>query len=252
MGNSTSKKILFVVEGAKTETRHIKKIVKKLLTLTNEKYKFLIYGTDIYDLYYKYVEGEYDYLIDYLVAEKGLENPEGLVPSQIFSAIYLIFDFEPQATLYSDEIIKNCLEIFNNETTVGKLYLNYPMFEAIKHFKSWPDPDFLSADIECTNSLIKSYKQTVGEMTCIPDSRKYDKAILLKILNHVLDKFMLICYPDNIKVDEGEPLNYLLLLEKQLEYKKTKNKIYIINTSILFVVDYNPSILNNIDTKGQN
>ena len=69
-------------------------------------------------------------------------------------------------------------------------------------------------------------------------------------MSHVLDKFMFICYLDNKKVDEGEPLNYLLLLEKQLEYKKTKNKIYIINTSILFVVDYNPSILNIINTKG--
>jgi hypothetical protein len=231
------------VEGAKTEFKYLEQILQFLLNLTNQNYEIYVHGTVIYDLYRKYVEGHYDYLIDYLVAEGNLKIPENTVPSQAFAAIYLIFDFDPHTSKYSDEAIQDCMNTFNDETSIGKLYINYPMFEAIKHFQSFPDPNYLRLDIEITQEALVKYKETVGSLTCVQDPRRYDRITLLKIIQYTYEKYNFICYQNERNEEPIFPLNCILLLNKQLERKHLSNRIYVINTCVLFIVDYNPRIL---------
>ncbi len=59
---------------------------------------------------------------------------ENISKDQI-AEIYLFFDYDKHASNSSDEKIKKMLEVFDNETEKGKLYISYPMIEAIKHIR---------------------------------------------------------------------------------------------------------------------
>lgn len=41
-----------------------------------------------------------------------------------------------------DKRLKELLDFFNEETDMGKLYINYPMIESLKYTKQLPDADF--------------------------------------------------------------------------------------------------------------
>lgn len=75
-----------------------------------------------------------------------------------FSEIYLIFDFDCQAPQYDDEKLQIMLDFFDNETEHGKLYINYPMIESFKHFKSIPDLDFNTYKVYKKDCI--AYKRT--------------------------------------------------------------------------------------------
>lgn len=67
---------------------------------------------------------------------------------QIFSEIFLFFDYDFQnKNLPAKELdrqVKNMLGFFNDETENGKLYINYPMVEAIKCTNELPDSNFIN------------------------------------------------------------------------------------------------------------
>ena len=71
--------------------------------------------------------------------------------------IYLFFDYDGHATNADLEKLQKILELFNNETENGKLYVSYPMVEAIKHLKEGTD---FKEIIEESNS---SYKELVSQ-----------------------------------------------------------------------------------------
>ena len=48
-----------------------------------------------------------------------------------------------------NEKIKEMLELFDNETEKGKLYINYPMVESIRYFKKeLPDEDYIDHQVD--------------------------------------------------------------------------------------------------------
>ena len=56
-----------------------------------------------------------------------------------FAEIYLFFDYDGHSTLASDDKLVEMLEIFNEETNLGKLYISYPMVESVKHYSEKVD-----------------------------------------------------------------------------------------------------------------
>ena len=51
----------------------------------------------------------------------------------------MFFDYDGHAPLADDEKIKELLILFNEETSFGKLYISYPMIEALKHINESKD-----------------------------------------------------------------------------------------------------------------
>src|SRR5690606_18858253 len=47
-----------------------------------------------------------------------------------FAEIYLFFDYDGHSTLASDNALFEMLDIFDEETDLGKLYISYPMVES--------------------------------------------------------------------------------------------------------------------------
>ena len=55
-----------------------------------------------------------------------------------FSEVYLFFDYDAHQTnlgkTVNEDVIHQMLESFDNETENGKLYISYPMVEALRDF----------------------------------------------------------------------------------------------------------------------
>lgn len=239
----SKRQILFIVEGEETEASFIGSIGHKLLKLNKGDYTIFSFNTSIYELYEAYKNGEYDYVVDYLVSEKNLEISKDLTPKDAFSAIYLVFDFDFNYQKYTDEIIRELLEIFNNETENGKLYINYPMFESYYHLKQIPDYDYINRTIETKNCYSSTYK-TLVKSEGINQSRNVSRLTCFHVIKHNYDKAKYICRMKSLNYID---LNYELILDKQIEKKNNEYCIFVLNTFVLFIIDYNPDLIKVIE-----
>jgi len=152
--------ILMVFEGQKTEPQILENLKKYFLNESDKKIVKAVYGTVIYGLYKKFFpNGELDdelELFDLLKKEMNILELQD-IEREFVSEIYMFFDYDSHATNAGDEKLKSMLQFFNNETENGKLYVSYPMIEAIQHLKK--DIDFQETIEECN----KEYKNIVKE-----------------------------------------------------------------------------------------
>lgn len=228
----SSKRILIIVEGKVTEPRILGNESYGLLSLIDANYDIVVFSNPIYELYEAYKNDEYDDIVSYLRLKKGLKIDKNILSKNYFSAVYLVFDFEPQDHKYSDNKIRDLLNIFDNETELGKLYINYPMVEAYYHLESLPDPNYDNRVIELVGLNGKKYKKLVNLSTCL--KKNYiTKSDLCYIIMHNYNKAKKI-----IKSKENV-INYQYLLDKQLDIKNKENKIYVLSTFPLITIDYN-------------
>lgn len=223
-------KILIIVEGKKTEPQILGNKTHGLLSLIGADYEIVVFENPIYELYEAYEKNEYDDLILYLRTEKGLKIDANLLSKNAFSAVYLIFDFEPHYQKYSDNKIKKMLKTFNNETELGKLYINYPMIEAYYHLKSLPDNEYYNRLVNLNNFTGKLYKKEVNEVTKIKKNRISNKELCYIIMHN---------YNKVIIITGSQKIDYNKILEIQLDKKNKSNCIFVLSTLALLPLDYN-------------
>jgi hypothetical protein len=147
--------ILFVFEGARREPMLFESI----------KYLFFDKGTDtivysfgnnIYNLYKQIMELGTGDIVSILreIHRDSKENPfKDISNSSDFAEIYLFFDYDLQHKFLSLEEInrrlRDMLKLFNDETSNGKLYINYPMIESIRYTKELPDNNYYLYTVKC-------------------------------------------------------------------------------------------------------
>ena len=120
--------ILFVFEGEKTEKTITDSLLKNFIE-NDKRIVISSFKTDIYALY-KLMREDEDLDVFALMKER---NP-GLSSfnRDVFSQLFLFFDYDGHAPTASDEKISELLSFFNEETDRGKLFISYPMVESIK------------------------------------------------------------------------------------------------------------------------
>ena len=159
-----------IVEGVKREVG-IFDLINKLYFKDSIKLIALPAGKNIYMLWNELKKDEYETDIVELLRESNSNAKEilnGLSRDDI-GEVYLFFDYDAHqnnlsetADISPNEVIEEMLDIFNNETEHGKLYINYPMIESIRDFSNNTCNPFSKG---CTWDLIrgKEYKTVSGE-----------------------------------------------------------------------------------------
>ena len=160
--------ILFVFEGKRREPD----IFKTLDYLYFPKGQTIVcsFGNNIYELYRQLKELGGDGDVVSILREKNMGKPEDPFRdydrSSDFSEIFLFFDYDFQNKNLSLEEMNGQLEemltLFSDETENGKLYINYPMIEAIRYTKELPDRHFFEysvSRIDCQNLGFKDLAQ---------------------------------------------------------------------------------------------
>lgn len=185
--------ILFVFEGKRREPD----IYRTLEFLFFPKGQTIVcsFGNNIYELYrqLKALDGGGD--IVSILREKYRDSPESPFgpdsKSSDFSEIFLFFDYDFQnRNLTMEQMnrqLSEMLEHFDDETENGKLYVNYPMIEAIRYTKELPDDHFFEYTVSRTSCRDQGFKDLVQQFSAygsldfivlnlrrVPDRKKID------------------------------------------------------------------------------
>lgn len=161
--------ILFIVEGEKRDYRFVDEMVRCFM---KGRHKVSVINVpaaqNIYMLYKKLQEDDFDTDVVELLRESVPEARKRLkgVSRRSISQIYMFFDFDPHQDNLVDgvsaiEAVAKMLEVFNNETEHGKLFISYPMVEALYDYQQ----GYCQAYAGCFVALddIGSYKRLSGE-----------------------------------------------------------------------------------------
>ncbi len=222
--------ILYLVEGKKERT--VNEQIRYLNQINNFEVlpsgPTIVYGTTIYGLFKEveeYLADNIDFdlfpILTTLEARKENTNIEHINKNDI-SEIYLIFDYDPHASNFSKEKIRKMCEIFNDEYTIGKLFINYPMIEVFRHCYKLTKSNisFTEAVYPLSKQHLLTYKNHVSSI--YPEIQNMDCSNTLKkvIKDSILKSNLLINsehkYPDN-----KSSIQQQYLLEKQLSYEES-------------------------------
>lgn len=227
--------ILFVFEGEKTENQ----IANNLLSFfIKEEGKVVVksaYKTDIYWLYSQIIEdGDLD--IFHLLKEKNDHLKE--YSRDIFSQIYLFFDYDGHISTASPEKVETLLTFFNEETDNGKLYISYPMVEAIKCYKSRDETNNFR-DLCYVVPQGSSFKQFVDGYVALQcrDLTCYSQDHWMEILHLNLKKYNWIT-SDKFDFSFDELCQNRLLEAQIYKFINPHNTVSVIASFPIMLTDY--------------
>jgi len=152
-----SNKILFVFEGENTEKQIIVNLTKYFINEQSSVH--CAYCADIYQLYSKIAEDQD--LDTFVLLKERNQNRDVLskFTREDFAEIYLFFDYDGHAINASDDKIRDLLKMFDQETEAGKLYISFPMVEALKHISE--HKEFKNLKVKAKEKI--NYKKLVSD-----------------------------------------------------------------------------------------
>ena len=233
----------FIVEGEVREPQIIDNISKVFFSHGNVKIITLPAGENIYMLWKKLKEDDFNTDIIEVLRERNDEiskQLEGLSRDD-FSEVYLFFDYDAhQANLGMDddvEVITQMLESFDNETENGKVYISYPMVEALRDYK----PNVCGDRENC--------------FVAIADMKKYKNLSAVRSVDPQFNEFKYDTWKDTIDVfamkvsclfESAETFSYEYYSKKVNPYevflceekKKQEIGVFVLSAFPEFLVDY--------------
>ena len=249
--------ILFVFEGAEREPR-VFRTLERLFFGQGERI-VCSFGNNIYELYRQLQEFDGDGDIVSILRENRADLPDGVKTSD-FSEIYLFFDYDFQnenLTLAEmNQRLREMLEMFDDETDNGKLYVSYPMVESLCYTKELPDKHFNEYTVSRRDCMERSFKDMAKEFSFyggldfleLPDAdhhrirkqeylRLKDNWVLL-VQQHTA-KACYICTGQNAVPEDKEAVAQLWVFEGQCgKYLCDGEKIAVLNGFPLFLFEY--------------
>jgi hypothetical protein len=230
--------ILLVFEGEKTEVRIFNKIKKLYFSDEKNTLVHASYNAEIYQLFKAVNEDPFLDIVELLRqrSEKNAESLSGIKRVNV-SQVYLFFDYDNQATDATDEKIQSMLEFFNEETENGKLFISYPMVEAVKHISRDIDSCLSTCAVPLT---VKKYKNLVSKVTSFSDLRKTTRDDWNLITLKTIKKANCIVHdtPEKPEYNLFLDINQQIIFENQLEKFIPYQKIAVLSGIPLFLVDY--------------
>lgn len=164
---------------------------------------------------------------------------EGLTRTNI-SEVFLFFDYDNhQNNLGSNEtrdVIEQMLENFDNETENGKLYISYPMAEALRDFKAGTCGDKSSCYLKGED--IAKYKNISAIRSNYSQFKTYKFDTWQEIINiFIMKLFCLLNQKDNITFEQYQNINPLSIykLERRISIDK---EVFILSAFPEFLLDY--------------
>ena len=228
--------ILFVFEGERTERLLLQSFRRHYFLENGRSLIAASYGTAIYSLYNDLKNDEFLDLVELLRERSDLNRAalQGIERDDI-SEIYLFFDHDGHTTNANDDKLLNLLNYFDEETEAGKLYISYPMLEAIKHIQE----DLSFSEIRAPIADNGCYKKLVSEV-CNPELKHLNELEKhhWELINHqhFMKAWQLFCdefsLPDSL-------ISQMTVFEKQLQkHIETEESVAVLSAFPLLLLDY--------------
>ncbi|MFK3866489.1 hypothetical protein [Pseudoalteromonas rhizosphaerae] len=233
--------ILFLFEGDVREINYFDSLqnsIKELLPQKRESEVICSFSNDLYQLYDEIKDDDDLNLV--VLLQEGLGNKNNInilrdIDEDQVTDIYLFFDMEIQARKYSDESLLNMVKKFNDESNQGKIFISYPMVEAIRHIYDFDT--FKHLEVEAANCRGRIYKrlsstdtiQRLGDHTRITTDDW--KSLVRK--NIEKSHFMI-----SKNCAYGPPPTQEVIANYQINRKNVNESIYVLSAFPFFAVDY--------------
>lgn len=240
-----TEKILFVYEGQKTEKK-LSIILKHYINLNKDVVIETSFCGNLYSLYTSLNNSKEEFDEDIIpILKSRYDNPNlDKYDRNSFGSIYLFFDYDSHAHDFNFEKLSKLLSFFNNETENGKLFISYPMIEALKHIANLDNKDsFLNDTYLCKDG--KKYK---GHVNCYSDVRVKNCFSNRKTTDTNIENYNIIidfhCCKANYIINENKEFPEQLILQKDIlnfQYNNSNNnegKIYTLSSYPLMLLDY--------------
>jgi hypothetical protein len=241
------RKILILVEGERRDFQLMEDVLD--LYGIGADHQIVSYKTDIYFLYKNMFQGGED-PGDFDLIQHLKEHEKDVAKKNLFDERYtdilLVFDFDPQSTMFSNDKIVEMMDFFVESSDMGKLYLNYPMVESFYHMKNIPDPDYNNyvATLDELNNA--GYKERVNR-----ENRNHDYSKFAKLREECdtviwqnINKAWYLVDDGNMKKNLEVSLpDSADILAKQIQKSQTEKAVAVLCTCIFYIVDYNPKLL---------
>ena len=175
--------ILFIFEGKDDKTYF--ESIKRLFFPEKSETFVCTYNSNIYSLYTKLknhdalngkLEVDTVSVFKEILTEKGDNTLKDIREDEV-SEIYLFFDYdfqEKSRTLEeNNKRLSEMLDYFTDETSNGKLYINYPMVESLRYTKELPDNDYWHYTVSRQKCQEDNFKHQVHEFSFYKSNLEY-------------------------------------------------------------------------------
>lgn len=250
----SERRVLFVTEGWNDEPRMLKAMHRIMMGTKPEN--IFVFGASVHQFLRRmFVDDEIDEDLDLVsVLMEDADEEQVRVLSQDFSDVYLVFDMDPQDSIYDDSRLVKAMKFFNDSTGNGKLYLNYPMMQSYRHLVGYMDTSFLCRKV--TLNDCKDYKHLVDVDCCsypeIKNVGQYTREMFEMIIYLNLRKVNRLIRGFDTLPDRESYLDWNLseLLDLQRNLLDSEGCIHVVNTSVFNAVDFNPNLVQDLVSLG--
>lgn len=162
-----------------------------------------------------------------------------------YSDILLVFDFGRQDNRFSHERLATMLKHFSESTDEGKLYINYPMVEACRHFAYLPDGGFFARRVAVEDTA--RYKEIVSEESRYQSFvRDFSRDVADAVIFAAGAKALMLCDEEFSSSNLEEMLSRIDALEILVKERCLEEEhcvIPVLGTSLLFIIDYSAGLI---------
>ena len=233
----------FIVEGENREPQIIDNIIKIFFSHSNYTIITLPAGENIYMLWKQLKEDDFDTDVIEVLRESNAEirNQIKGLSRDDFSEVFLFFDYDAHhdnlGEKVNEDVIRKMLENFDNETEHGKLYISYPMVEALRDYEPGKCGNAEDCFVEIED--LSNYKNSSAARADNPQFRKYD----IEAWKNIIDVFAmkvscLFEIPNTMEyvqyLDNVTPKNIYTAELKDAENKR----VFVLSAFPEFLIDY--------------
>lgn len=238
-----SKTILCVTEGEKAEIKIISHLKDQFIS--NDQIKFISFGTSIYQLYRKISQFEDEFVDTFPILQEISQNgkQEDVLSNyhrNDIAEIYLFFDLDMHDNLAKDnpDCFTRMLQLFDNETENGKLYISYPMVEAFKHPVSQDELFNISQGKNYKHHVAQICNKALENYYRLPkDTLSYHLIEHIKAANYLINENF--SYTIDYQSDFCEKFTQSIIYRHQFnKFIQPKNQVLVLSPFALFLVDY--------------
>jgi len=244
----SSAKVLIVLEGEKPEENTLARLQRafpeELADLSEDLVEY-VYSSHIYGLYNKLKEDDgfsdvIEVLKELYPEDEDLQNTNREDISQVF--LFFDIDIHKQPIKESCDQLNELVQFFDNETENGKLFLSYPMAEAInicdvENGLMSDDRKLFSID-KCVNDGFKHFADDLNrdsKTICRANSRK--NWLIISKANYEKAKWLMHLTSDELS-SVLDQMQQAAILQHQQELIKQNNVVATLSAFPFFLLEY--------------
>lgn len=239
------KLFLFVIEGAEREKDYFSNFSSVFFNGKNEVITIYVPAEmNVYMLYDILKKDNFETDIVEVIKENIPKAEEILhnYARDSFAEIYLFFDFDEHANNLKEkenvDALREMLMLFDNETELGKLYISYPMVEALRDHVG-DSCGIVSGGCSRNRNSFGDYKEDSSKNPSNNNVGKYDYPKWMSIIRNYVYRMSCLFSKKRLEHDDFLSTNNpLSIFNKQMAAYKLSDNIFVLSCFPEFLIDY--------------